>query len=134
MYEKFEEWLDHYLKKGFTDNVVAANFNIYEDAENSWSVEIVGTGSFDEEDEDWACDEITDLGTRENLFVMELEQGWEAVLESVVSCVKKYLVNGQYSDVLKRLVAVGVGFVDGNIEIVYSRGGIVDNGDEKESI
>ena len=50
-------------RKDSRKKVVAANFNIYEDSDDEWSVEIVGTGSFDEEDEDWECDEITDLGS-----------------------------------------------------------------------
>ena len=34
---------------------------------------------------------------------------------------KLYLKNGKYAEVLKSQAGVGVGFVDGNIEIIYSK-------------
>ncbi|WP_026507151.1 hypothetical protein [Butyrivibrio sp. MC2013] len=121
MYLLFEEWLNGYLKKGIPQEVVAVNFNIYEETGNNWSIEIVGTGSFDEEDEDWACDEITNFGSRENLFTMESDEEWEVVLENVIEIIKEYLEKGKYASSLKGLTAVGTGFVDGNIEILYMR-------------
>jgi shikimate kinase len=121
MYELFEEWLNGYLEKGIPQEVVATNFNIYEETGNSWSVEIVGAGSFDEEDEDWACDEITDFGSRENLFTWEAEEEWEVVLENVIKIINEYLKKGKYANTLKGLTAVGTGFVDGDIEILYKK-------------
>lgn len=121
MYEQFEKWLDKYLLKGFPDDVIAANFNIYEDSDDYWSLEIVGTQSFDEEDQDWAFDEITDLGSREDLFSWEADEEWEVVLENVIEIIKEYLEKGKYANTLKRLTAVGTGFVDGDIEIVYRK-------------
>ncbi|WP_196803004.1 hypothetical protein [Butyrivibrio sp. MC2013] len=121
MYMLFEEWLNGYLEKGIPQEVVAVNFNIYEETGNNWSIEIVGTGSFDEEDEDWACDEITDFGSRENLFTMESDEEWEAVLGNVIGIIKEYLEKGKYASSLKGLTAVGTGFVDGDIEILYMK-------------
>lgn len=121
MYEQFEKWLDKYLQKGFPDDVIAANFNIYEDSDDYWSLEIVGTRSFDEENEDWACDEITDLGSRENLFSWKADEEWEVVLENVIELIKEYLEKGKYANTLKGLTAVGAGFVDGDIEILYKK-------------
>lgn len=119
MYKKFEDWLNVILQKNFPKDVIAANFNIYEDEENEWSVEIVGTRSFCENDEEWACDEVTDLGSRENLFVITYEGNWERVHEIVFNYVKSYLEQGYFCEKLRALEAVGVGFVDGNIEIAY---------------
>ncbi|MDC7295413.1 hypothetical protein NXH67_18040 [Butyrivibrio sp. DSM 10294] len=121
MYEKFEEWLNAYLKKGFPEEVIAVNFNIYEDTDDNWSVEIVGTASFDEEDDDWACDEITDFGSRENLFTWEADEEWEVILDNVIEIIKEYLEKGKYANTLKGLTAVGTGFVDGDIEILFRK-------------
>ena len=66
MYQKIEKWIDKVLQQDFPDDVVAVMFNLYEDGDALYSMEVVGTESFDEEDEDWACDELTDFETREN--------------------------------------------------------------------
>ena len=121
MYMLFEEWLNGYLENGVPKEIVAVNFNIYEETGNNWSIEIVGTGSFDEEDEDWACDEITDFGSRESLFTMQSDDGWEIVLKNTIGIIKEYLEKGKYANALKGLTAVGTGFVDGNIEILYRK-------------
>lgn len=36
----------------------AVNFNLYENGNNQWSMELVGTSNFDAEYSDWACDEV----------------------------------------------------------------------------
>ena len=33
-------------------------FNIYEDGGNTFSIELIGAGSFDKGNSDWACDEV----------------------------------------------------------------------------
>lgn len=84
---------------------------------DAWDVELVGTSEFDAEDEDWACGEVFD--TRENPFSWEEGTDWETAASRVVSLVKEYLEKGKYAEQLKTCQGIGVGFVDGNIEIVY---------------
>ena len=67
LYDEFESWMNNVFQNDISDEVCAINFNIYEDADGRWSLEVVGTSSFDENDEDWACDEVTDFNTREIL-------------------------------------------------------------------
>lgn len=40
-----------------------------------------------------------------------------------VSCdmIRKYLIDGKYSEELKKYEAIVVGFVDGDLEIIYKR-------------
>lgn len=121
MYEKLKKWIDEYLSGVFPKEVVAVVFNLYEDTDDNWSLEIVGTGNFDSEDDDWACDEITDFGTREDLFSWEESVGWEDILSEITDHLLKYLEEGKYSAKLKSLQGVGVGFVDGDIEILFSK-------------
>lgn len=65
MYDKVSAWLDDVLKQNIPDDVEAFCFNLYDDGNSSWSMELVGTERFDENDFDWPCDEVTDFGTRE---------------------------------------------------------------------
>jgi len=114
-------WLDGLLRNGVSDDVTAFCFNIYEGADGRWSMELIGTDSFDAEDEDWACDEISDFGSRERPYNWKMKCGWEEALEYMVNKLNGYLENGKYAEVLKDKDGVGVGFVDGNIEIIYSK-------------
>lgn len=120
MYHKIEAWLNDVLGQEIPSEIRAFCFNLYEDENYGWAIELVGTETFDLDDEDWACDEITDFGTRDEPLFWKKEAGWNEVLSEVIPALKQYLENGSYADVLKSRAGVGVGFVDGNIEILYS--------------
>ncbi len=114
-------WIDCVLKDATVPaDVVAFCFNLYEENDGGWAMELVGTQRFDPEDEDWACDEATDFGSRENLYSWKAECEWEEALEYMVNELKQYLSCGKYADLLKSKQGVGVGFVDGDIEIIHS--------------
>lgn len=121
MYKRVEEWLDSILVQEIPDAVIALNFNLYEDGGNNWSIELVGTESFDLEDEDWCCDEIFDFGTRETPLSWNEEKAWNEILDEMTQVIKKYLEQGAYSHVLKNYQGVGIGFVDGDIEILFTK-------------
>lgn len=115
-YENFYNWLNNTLKEELPEDVVAINFNLYEDGNSNWSIEFVGTGSFDEEDPDWACDEI--ITNRETPFRIKCNDGWEKVLDIFNEYLKNYLKDGKFSENLMRYKAIGIGFVDGDITII----------------
>lgn len=121
MKNKIFEWIDGALSGSVPEDVVAFCFNLYEDDENYWSMELVGTGRFDPEDQDWACNEITDFNSRENLFRWQSVCEWDEALEFMTELLNRYLKDGKYADLLKSKSAVGVGFVDGDIEILYAK-------------
>ena len=121
MYNDFEKWINGIFSKEIPEDVVAVVFNIYDDGDGDWSVEAVGTSSFDEDDEDWACDEVTNFDSRENRFAWNESYEWEDAFEEVVKMLNKYLEEGTYKDKLKELNGIGAGFVDGDLEIVYSK-------------
>lgn len=50
----FFEWLDLILKNELNSEIKAINFNLYEDTDNKWSIELVGTFSFNTDNDDWA--------------------------------------------------------------------------------
>lgn len=119
VYNRVSEWLDVVLETDIPAEVVAFGFNLYEDIDHDWSMELIGTSKFDVDDEDWLCNEVTDLDTRENPLQWHRETGCEEILNDIVSALKEYLKNGKYADILKAKSGVGVGFVDGNIEILH---------------
>ena len=123
MYNKVSEWIDGVLSDGVTDEAVAFCFNLYENDEYYWSMELIGAGRFDPDDQDWACDEVTDFNSRESLFTFQAECEWDEALQTMIDILKKYLNDGKYADLLKSREGVGVGFVDGDIEIIYKNDG-----------
>lgn len=115
----FFVWLDSVLKSDFSGEVKAINFNLYEDTDNKWSIEFVGTFSFDRDNEDWACDEV--FATRDNPFVIECENNWKSMETFFIGLVNEYLSSGKYASKLKEYQAVGIGFVDGNLHVLYEK-------------
>ena len=117
--KEFTNWLNGVLTNEFPEDMVAVNFNLYEDGEEEWSVEFVGTSSFDEEDPDWACDEV--FTTRENPYSFEKGAEWEVILDEVTSWIIEYLNNEEDAAKLKAYQGIGVGFVDGDILILNQK-------------
>lgn len=118
-YEDFSKWLDNNLKQ-LPSDVVAVNFNLYEGLNQTYDIQLIGSDKFDEEDDDWACEEI--FSTGEDLFcipITETIEHWLDGLSFIRKMIENYLKNGKYANVLKQLQAVGVGFVDGDIELLY---------------
>ena len=119
MYHRIEEWLNNAFNQKIPSAVTAFSFNLYEEENKNWSLEAVGTGSFDAFDDDWACDEVSDFGTRENPLSWHEDASWKEILEETKNALKNYLHSGEYGDILMSREGVGVGFVDGDIEILY---------------
>lgn len=117
--KEFFNWLDEILSEELPDNIKAINFNLYENTDNKWSVELIGASTFDENNSDWACYEV--YTTRENPYVLVKESDLKAINNLFASYLNKYLVSGKYSDVLKKYNGVGIGFVDGDLSIVYKK-------------
>ena len=120
-YDGFEEWLDGQLPGQKVDAASAFCFNLYEDADHHWSVELAGTSKFSEEDTDWACEEV--FAIREHPYVIQYEGTFQEVLEIFRKCAVAYLDKGKYKDILKEKAGVGIGFVDGDLELLYQNPG-----------
>ena len=115
----FKDWLTHVLASDFPDDMIAINFNLYEDVDDQWSVEFVGTSSFDPEDADWACDEV--FATREAPYVFVRKAEWSEILDEVTTWLLDYFDNDSNATKMKLYKGIGVGFVDGDISILYSK-------------
>lgn len=117
----FTKWLDCILKKDLHKDIKTFNFNIYEGTKNTYDIELIGSDEYFEEDYDWACSDY--FTTNNNLFFIKRKENiinWEDGLKYVIELVKRYLINGKYANILKDTLAVSVGFVNGDLEIVYS--------------
>ena len=121
MYSEVESWIDNVLNTEIPEDTKGFIFNLYDDGDDNWSMEIVATSRFDESDPDWGCDEIDDFGTRDEPFSWEEPAGWEEIQDKCCEIIAQQLSDGEYASVLKRADGVGVGFVDGDLEIVYTR-------------
>lgn len=121
MYSEIEKWLDTVLNADFPEGTRAVVFNIYDDGDNMWSFEAVCTSRFDMIDEDWACDELSDLDTRDEPFSWEEAADSDEILQKVCGVISAYLENGEYGEKLKALEGVAAGFTDGDLEVLYSK-------------
>lgn len=114
-------WLDNILMNDIPKDVHALCFNLYQNEDYYWSLELVGTNHYDEKDDDWACHEICDFGTRKNPFVLRHRAYWGIVLNLIYSVLLDYIESGKYAHLLKSKLCVAVGFVDGDLKTVYKK-------------
>lgn len=117
--DDFIIWLDKVFEQELPKSIKAICFNLYDDGNNKWSVELVGAASFDKENPDWACDEA--FTTRDNPYVLNMESNWENILNIFINKVNQYLKSGKYSKKIKEYDAVAIGFVDGDLDILYKK-------------
>lgn len=126
--QRFVDWLTNTLQTTeLPQNTAAILFNLYDgvDEQNRecYQMELVATASFDADDEtgDWGCDEL--FATRDNLLLVPCAvQGfddWEQFLEIA----KGWVVDAMQLPLVKEKLlvykGVAVGFVDGDLEILY---------------
>ena len=120
LFKCFSEWLDDALKNGFPDSTAAIAFNLYEGTNNEkrcWLAEIGFCSCFDADDEycEWACyAELLD-----DRFIWDEDTEWEAAQNTAEKLIKEYLSKGRYSEKIKALQGIGVGFVDGDMTLLY---------------
>ncbi|MBR4022670.1 MAG: hypothetical protein IKI94_08805 [Ruminococcus sp.] len=121
MYIEFEKWLSKLLENDMPDNTAAYNFNIYEEEDETYGVQLIASDEFSEDDDDWACSEI--WSSEEEIFYIdhsdEKDADRERGLEFISQLICDYLEKGEKADKLKAVKAVGAGFVDGDLKILY---------------
>lgn len=114
-----DNWIDAILEKADFTNVAAVNFNLYEGTDQTYHVELIGSDQYTPGNDDWACNEV--FTTRDHLFIVkELNvKSWEEAFIYVKEHVLSYLKKGRYKSKLLSMRAVGIGFVDGDLEILH---------------
>jgi hypothetical protein len=119
LYRDFAAWADTILAQPIPAEVVAFSVNLYEGAE-TFDVQITGSPTFDPADQIWACEIAFSSG--ENLFPIprqRVSDRWEQALDLVRELVKRYLSAGSGASVLRASKGVGVGFVEGDLHLVW---------------
>lgn len=124
IYNAFAEWLNKLLENDMPENIKAYNFNLYEEEDETYGIQLIASDRFDENDGgEWACSEI--YSSEEDVFYIdhsdEKNAGRQRGMEFICDLIREYLGNGKYSDKLKNSTAVGAGFIDGDIEILFKK-------------
>lgn len=95
-------------------DIVALNFGLFE----PFGIELIGSKTYDAENEDWACEEdfVPRQRTCPNLSI-PARLGWEAVLQGIAEILKE--LTHELTDVkLLRAKHITTGFCDGNLMVV----------------
>lgn len=120
-YSEFAAWLDEVLKEQLPEGIAAFNFNLYE-GDDSFDIQLIGASRFDEEDDDWACDEV--FTSEEDVYYLPRENmdiEWQEGLNCAIELAETYLDEGKYAGKLKDAQAVAIGFVDGDLTVLYTK-------------
>lgn len=97
------------------ENIVTLNFNLYE---GPYALDLIGSATYDESDEDWACNEDYIPGLRRcPSLVIPDDKSWEEVLKMVESILRD-LIREMPDIELFKVQHIAVGFVDGNLIII----------------
>jgi hypothetical protein len=113
------DWIDSILEKNDFSNIRSINFNLYE-GKGTFHLQIIGSKSTPEENEEWYCD--NDFTTGENVLIIKHKitgEKWEEGLTYFTNVVNEYIEKGKFNSILKKMKVVGIGFVDGDNEIIY---------------
>lgn len=117
----FEYWLEESLSVDIPENVCAFAFNLFECGD--FGITIIGAERFDSNDEDWTCDEIWHPSQRTTDIPLSYSgENWEECLVKIKQLIIKILdSNKTVSNKLKSSKAVAIGFVDGNLQIIWQK-------------
>ena len=108
--------------KAYAFNLIDFGFSTHtgDSAEVLSGIELVGCSQFDRDDPDWACNEVFEAYPR-SIDIPASVSGptWELCLKNMMPLVAEYLERGsQGAHVLKAAKGVGIGFVDGDLELI----------------
>lgn len=120
---QFRNWLDAAASQA-SQSIAAFSFNLYEPVRVpgvKFGIELIGARTFSPHDHDWPCDEIWSPAPR-GIDIPEHFSGadWEDCLDKAKALVADYLTStsGHW---LQAGEAVGIGFVDGDLEVIWAR-------------
>ena len=121
IYSSFKEWLDNLLENNdMPENTKAFNFNLYDEAGDVFSVQLIASDRFDPDDDEWACCEV--WSSEEDVFFVdasdENDKSPEAFEKFITDMISDYIRTGTYGDVIG-IFPVGIGFVDGDLNIIF---------------
>jgi len=124
----FETTFTSYLNDAFRDfstsEIQGFCFNLFEPAGNKrikFGLEIIGSSQFDFDDKNWPCEECWEPEQRQLMIPVSWSgEEWEECLLKVKNLIINRLNSKSYfvKD-LKSAQGIGVGFVDGELEVLW---------------
>lgn len=122
--QQFESWLNESLSQDIPATVKAFSFNLYEPAfvdDVKFGIELIGAEAFDEGGSDWACEEVWEPTTRGiDIPTSYTSESWETCLQRLKLLVLRHLDSDSPAiQKLKSKQGIGIGFVDGDLEIIW---------------
>ncbi|MCL2310612.1 MAG: hypothetical protein FWC42_10185 [Proteobacteria bacterium] len=122
----FNTWLAQVLEEKVPAKVKAFSFNLFEPADIDnvkFGIELIGAGSFDEDDPDWAADEVWEPSQRWIGIPLEYSGAeWVICLKKVTSLLLNLIQSDvEAAKILRSKKAIGVGFVDGDLEVIWQK-------------
>lgn len=122
IYSSFKEWLDSLLENNdMPEDTKAFNFNLYDEEGDVYSVQLIASDRFDPDDDEWACCEI--WSSEEDIFFVDAsdedDKSSETFQKFISEIISDYLENGKYKDILTDSDGIGIGFVDGDLDIIF---------------
>ncbi len=127
IFDEFFAWLDGLFEENeMPAETKAYNFNLYDESDdengNIYSVQLIAADEFDESDDEWPCCEV--WSSEEDIFCIdtsdEPDTGRDRAEDFISELVKEYLASGRYREILTSAEAVGIGFVDGDLTLLYT--------------
>lgn len=118
---EFFAWVDEALARPMPNSTAAFHFNLYQGT-RPVHVQIMGTNSFEDGEQYWPGDRT--FSTGEDVFHVPFESAgaeWTEWLETLKQLVSDYIASGRRSDVLRLSKGVGIGFVDGDMYVLWQR-------------
>ncbi len=122
--EDFKVWLTDSVRTAIPASVRAFSFNLCEldNDGSSFGVELIGSSEFDIEDGDWACNEVWAATPRMlEIPVAFSSRSWEGCIAAVKRLVIAAIAADGAGKILQTREAVAVGFVDGDLDLVWHR-------------
>ncbi|MBR1592702.1 MAG: hypothetical protein IJ666_06810 [Ruminococcus sp.] len=122
VYSEFESWIDYLLEtNNMPEDTRAYCFNLYDEGENIYSLQIVAANSYSDTDSDWPCDQVWSSG--EDIFSIDISdedtKDRQHAYEIFKDIIAEYLLNGKYRNLLTSYLALAMGYIDGELEIIY---------------
>jgi hypothetical protein len=122
---EFINWLNASMIENIPKTVQGFHFNLFEPANEpnvNFGIDLIGSNSFNNDDPDWPCNEIWEPEQR-YLLIPATYTGddWYECLKRMKVLIGRCLETDSESiRKLKSVKGIGLGFVDGDIEILWN--------------
>lgn len=121
--QRFTEWIQHINQTEKIDSsIIGFNFGLFETTEG-FEMYLIGSKTFDIEDEDWATN--VDFEPKQKYFQFGQEfsadKDWQAILKYSEMLVQGYVSSGKYKNsIFVNARGITTGFDAGNLTVIYT--------------